>query len=265
MYKIIDAHCHIYPDAIARKAAASTGAFYGGLPSTCDGTVSSLLEVGGSAGIEHFVVQSVATKPEQVRAINEFIAKEVADYPGKLTGLGTLHPASDDIEGDFRHLLELGLKGVKLHPDIQRFKLDDYRCLKIFDLCEGKLPLLIHTGDNRYDFSNPNRLAPILEIYHNLVVVGAHLGGYSVWEEAAEQLHGLPNLYVDCSSSMFALQDEIVVELIRKYGADRVLFGSDYPMWSPAEELAHFMRLRLTDRERDLILHKNAEKVFQVA
>lgn len=264
MYHIIDAHCHIYPDAIARKAAASTGKFYDGLPATCDGTVSTLLDVGGSVGIDHFIVQSVATKPEQVRSINEFIAREVREFPGLLTGLGTLHPDSADLAGDVEHILELGLKGVKLHPDIQRFKLDDYRCLRIYDLCEGKLPILLHTGDNRFDYSNPNRLFPILQIYQNLTVIGAHFGGYSVWEEAAELMHGIPNLYVDCSSTMFALNDEVVVSLIRTYGADRVLFGTDYPMWSPADELAHFMRLKLTNSERELILHGNAERIFDL-
>lgn len=264
MYQIIDAHCHIYPDAIARKAAASTGKFYGGLPATCDGTVDSLLAEGDRVGIDHFVVQSVATKPEQVRSINEFIAREVAAHPTRLTGLGTLHPDSDDLEGDVRHLMELGLRGVKLHPDIQKFKLDDYRCLKIFDLCEGKLPMLIHAGDNRFDYSNPNRLLPILQIYQNLTVIGAHFGGYSIWQEAAEELHGIPNLYVDCSSTMFALDDAAVVKLIRTYGAERVLFGTDYPMWSPTEELRHFQRLPLTEQERSLILHQNAVRVFKI-
>ncbi len=264
MYQIIDAHCHIYPEAIARKAAANTGNFYGGLPSTCDGTVAALLAEGDACGIDHFVVQSVATKPEQVQSINEFIAREVSLHPGRLTGLGTLHPDSGDIEADVRHLMELGLHGVKLHPDIQRFKLDDYRCLHIYDLCEGCLPILIHTGDNRFDYSNPNRLLPVLEIYQNLTVIGAHFGGYSIWEEAARQLRGIPNLYVDCSSTLFALEDDAVVDLIHAYGADRVLFGTDYPMWSPSAELAHFMQLELTEEERRMILHENAERVFGI-
>lgn len=264
MNRIIDAHCHIYPDAIARKAAENTGKFYDGLPATCDGTISQLLELGGKAGITHFVVQSVATKPEQVKSINEFIAMEVASHEGILTGLGTLHPDSEDIEGDIAHLLDLGLKGVKLHSDIQKFKFDDFRCLKIFDLCEGRLPILAHAGDNRFDYSNPNRIIPILKIYQNLTIIGAHFGGYSIWEEAAEQMHGIPNLYVDCSSSMFAMSDERVMSLIRTYGVGRVLFGTDYPMWSPVEEMERFMQLPLTGREREQILYQNAKKVFAI-
>lgn len=262
MYHIIDAHCHVYPAAIAHKAADATGRFYGGLPTTCDGTVEALLAEGARSGIDHFIVQSVATKPEQVRSINRFIAREMEQHPGVLTGLGTLHPESRDIAGDVAELFALGLKGVKLHPDIQRFKLDDCRCMKIYELLEGKVPLLLHTGDKRFDNSNPNRLMPVLNAFKNLTVIGAHFGGYSIWEAAAEQLAGIPNLYVDCSSTMFALDDETVVRLIRLYGADRVLFGTDYPMWSPAAEVEHFIRLDLTEEERDLILHRNAERLF---
>ncbi len=261
---IIDAHCHVYPESIALKAAHATGDFYDGLPTTCDGTVCGLLEEGKSCGIDHFIVQSVATSPKQVRSINRFIAREVEKHPGVLTGLGTLHP-DGDIEGDFACLVELGLKGVKLHPDIQRFRLDDARCRKIYELCEERgLPMLLHTGDKRYDNSNPNRLLPVLERYKNLTVIGAHFAGWSIWEESTEKLHGIENLYVDCSSAMYALDDETTVRLIRTWGADRVLFGSDFPMWSPAAELRRFMALGLTDGEREMILHENAERLFGI-
>ena len=163
MYKdfyVIDAHCHIYPEKIASKAVAGTDNFYG-VTSANKGTISDLLERGDKAGVDHFIVQSVATTPKQANSINEFISNSVALYPDRFTGLGTLHPESEDIKGDIERLVELGLKGVKLHPDIQAFKLDDYRCLKIYEECEKRgLIMLLHTGDNRYDYSNPNRLLP---------------------------------------------------------------------------------------------------------
>ena len=69
---------------------------------------------------------------------------------------------------------------MKLHPDIQAFALDDPRALKIFELCEREnVPALLHTGDYRYDYSNPNRLLPVLKAYPSLTVIGAHLGGWS--------------------------------------------------------------------------------------
>ncbi len=263
-YYVIDSHCHIYPEKIALKAVAGTDNFYGG-KSFCKGTTSDLLVEGVNAGIDHFIVQSVATTPKQVKSINDFIADEVAKSNGKMTGLGTLHPDSDNIKGDVEYLVSLGLKGVKLHPDIQRFKIDDYRCLKIYELCEEKgLPVLMHTGDYRYDFSNPNRLLPVLKIYTNLTIIGAHLGGWSVWDKASEQLSGIVNFYVDCSSSMPYLKPELTLEIIRRYGADRVLFGTDYPMWSPVAELKSFLELGLTEQETQLILSENAKKLFSI-
>jgi len=263
-YRIIDAHCHIYPDKIAKKAAAATCDFYEGLGSTLDGTVSTLSKEADVAGIGHCIVQSVATTPKQVSSINKFIAETVTKSSGRFTGLGTLHPDSEDIEADVSEIIDLGLKGVKLHPDIQKFKLDDYRMLKIYELCEGRLPLLIHTGDNRYDYSNPNRVMPILDIYKKLTVIGAHFGGWSIWEEATEKLSKYKNFYVDCSSSLYAISPEKAKELIKAYGTKRVLFGTDYPMWRPEEEIERFMKIKLTEKQREDILYNNAAKLFDI-
>ena len=263
-YKIIDAHCHVYPDKIAERAVAGTSNFYG-VEFAFDGRESTLRDAGKKAGVDHFVIQSVATAPKQVQSINEFIARTVDGGNGVFTGLGTLHPDSEDLRADVRHLIGLGLRGVKLHPDIQRFKIDDYRCLKIYELCEEySLPILMHTGDNRYDYSNPNRLVPVLEIYTGLTVIGAHLGGWSIWEEAAEKLRGIPNLYFDCSSTFSWVEPAKVKELIRKLGTDRVLFGTDYPMWDPAVELEKFFSMGLDDKENEAILSLNAMKVFGI-
>ena len=262
--EIIDAHCHIYPEKIAEKAVAGTDRFYDTV-SFAKGTVSDLLDVGVGAGIDRFIVQSVATTPKQVKSINEFIKTEVDTYPDKLIGLGTLHPESEDIKGDVDHLIELGLHGVKLHPDIQGFKIDDYRCLKIYEICEEKnLPILMHTGDKRYDNSNPNRLLPVLEIYNNLTVIGAHFGGWSIWEEAAEKYKGIKNFYVDCSSSFNYIDKATAKRLIRTLGADRVLFGTDYPMWNPKAELEYFLSLGLDSEEIMSILNINAKKIFNL-
>ena len=262
-YRIIDSHCHIYPDKIAQKASDSTGHFYD-LPASLDGKISTLLERGERAGIEHFIVQSVATTPKQVSSINNFIAASVAENGGKFTGLGTLHPDSEDMEADVNEIISLGLKGVKLHPDIQKVKLDDERMLKMYELCEGRLPILIHTGDYRYDYSNPNRMMPILDAYKNLTVIGAHFGGWSIWEEATKKFCKYENFYVDCSSSLYAISAQKAKELVRAYGTDRVLFGTDYPLWDPETELDRFMKVDLTESERQDILYNNAAKLFQI-
>lgn len=262
-FEIIDAHCHIYPAKIAAAASAHTGEFYS-IPMAFDGTVESLLEEGDGAGIDRYLVQSVAVTAKQVRSINRYIAGEVEKSGGKFIGFGTLHPDSEDLEGDLDELISLGLRGVKLHPDMQNFKIDDYRYLKMYELCEGRLPMLIHMGDARSDFSHPKRLRAVMEIYDGLTVIAAHFGGYTMWEEASHILAGMPNLYTDCSSSFFALDDRTAVEIIRRYGADRVLFGTDYPMWRAEDEIGRFLSLGLTEDECSAIFAGNVKRLLEI-
>ena len=264
MYRIFDAHCHIYPDTIAQKAVEGIDRFYGGLPfDHCDGTVGTLLRGGQAAGISHFLVHSVATAPRQVSGINRFIASETARSGGAFTGLGTLHPDSEQTEEDFRELVSLGLKGVKLHPDVQRFAADSPKAMRIYRLCEeAGLPVLVHTGDHRYDFSNPNRIVNVLRAFPRLKFVGAHFGGWSVWDDAVRLLSGFGNIFVDTSSSFYALGLEKGRELIRKWGADRVLFGTDYPMWEPQPDISCLLAMGLEEDEYRRIFWENATDVF---
>ena len=263
MRKIIDCHCHIYPEKIAAKAVESIGRFYD-IEMDNNGTLADLKSAGAAAGITHYLIFSVATTPRQVSSINKFIADMVAQHPGLMTGLGTLHPDSLDQAADIDELISLGLKGVKLHPDIQGIAIDDDRCMKMYELCEGRLPILFHTGDFRYDMSNPDRVKHVMDMFPCLKVIGAHFGGWSIWEKATEELKGYKNFMVDCSSSLYAISPKVAKRLVREYGAERVLFGTDYPMWRPEEELQRFFAMGLTDEENELILHKNAERLFGI-
>ncbi len=263
-FNIIDSHCHIYPEKIAQKATDSTDNFYGVGHSPFHGTTEELLKQSEETGVNKMLVQSVATTEKQVSSINHFISDEVSKYPDKFIGFGTLHPNSSDLEADVKELISLGLKGVKLHPDIQNFKIDDYRCLKIYELCEKyHLPILMHTGDSRYDNSNPNRLLPVMEIHTDLTVIGAHFGGYSIWEEASKKLSELPNLFVDTCSAFFALEKETALKIIRRYGADKVIFATDYPMWRQQDELNYILSLGLTNDELEKIFSKNILKIIE--
>ena len=84
-----------------------------------------------------------------------------------------------------------------------------------------------------------------------------------MWEEASHILAGMPNLYTDCSSSFFALDDRTAVEIIRRYGADRVLFGTDYPMWRAEDEIRHLLSLGLTEDECSAIFAGNVKRLLE--
>ena len=264
MYRIFDAHCHIYPESIALKAVEGIDQFYDHLPfHPYDGTTKTLCRIGRGAGISRFLVHSVATVPHQVSSINRFIASEVALSDGAFTGLGTLHPDAEHPERDFSELAALGLKGVKLHPDFQRFEADSDAAMRIYELCaEAGLPVLVHTGDHRFDYSNPNRIANILRTFPKLKFVGAHFGGWSVWDEAVRLLSGFDNITVDTSSTFYALGRNKSRELIRIWGADRVMFGTDYPMWNPQPEIDCLIEMGLAENEYRRIFWDNAAEIF---
>ena len=261
---IIDAHAHIFPDKIAEKAVAGIGSFYGELTMMNNsGSAETLIKTGEAAGVSKFLVQSVATVAAQVENINNFISDCVKKYPGKFIGFAAMHPDYENVEAEIERAISLGLKGVKLHPDFQEFQIDDERAMRIYEVMEGKLPLLIHMGDSRYNWSKPEMLAKVLERFPKLDVIGAHFGGWSEWDRAAEILGG-KRLWVDTSSSLYAMTPEHARELIDAYGVERVLFGTDFPMWTAESELKMFDKIPLNEKEREMILHENAERLLGV-
>lgn len=262
-YPIIDCHCHVYPEKIAKQAVEGISNFYS-MPMAYYGSCDELISSGNEIGVGHYIIFSVATTPHQVSSINGFIAKTVEENKDIMSGFGTLHPDSESIEADIEQIIALGLKGVKMHPDFQKFKIDDEKCDKIYSLCQGRLPILLHTGDSRYDFSNPDRMKSVLDRYPNLTVIGAHFGGWSCWDEAAEKLSGYDNFYVDCSSTFHWKSPEECVRLVRKFGADKVLFGVDFPMWSHKKEYEKFLMMNLNEDENRKILFENANRLFSL-
>ncbi len=271
-FKIIDSHCHIFPDAIAEKATASIDTFYGmsesGIIDGCafTGTAENLIKQCDENKIEKCVVTSVATTPHHAQSINAYISREVALYPGRFIGLGSLHPESENIEEDLAHLIELGLHGVKLHPDIQNFKVDDPKVIKIFEHCNEKgLPVLLHTGDSRFDNSNPDRIEKILKMFPDLTIIGAHFGGWSVWEEASQKLSKYTNFYVDTCSSFYALEKATAKKIIEAYGTNKVIFGTDFPMWRQDKDLEYLFSLGFSENELQDILYNNILKALKIA
>jgi len=257
--RIIDFHTHIYPDPLARKGSRSICEFYD-LQSDLDGSAQALLTEGKKVGIEAFVLLPVSIKPEHVRSINRFTAEEVKNHK-EFIGFGTIHPAMEHLTDELAEIETLGLKGVKIHPDTQRFPMDDERMYPVYDALQGRMPILIHCGDPRYDYSHPQRLKKILREFPRLTVIAAHLGGWSVFDTAFACLKD-ENCFVDISSSMMFLSKEQMEYYIAGYGADRVLFGSDFPLWSPAQEVESFLKLNLTQEEREKIAYRNALRIL---
>lgn len=259
-YRIADTHAHIYPAKIAEKASASIASFYQ-VPMEHVGMPHTLAEQGQLAGIDRFVVSSVATKVEQVSSINHFIAEKCKQYP-QFLGLAAWHPEVADLECELDDIEEKGLRGIKLHPDFQQFYIDDPSMLPFYRAAQKRgLPILFHTGDYRTDFSSATRLMRVLDKIPDLVCIAAHLGGYTEWTSAREQLSGT-NVYVDTSSSLANLTSEEALQSIFHFGIEHTLFGTDFPMWQPKKEVERFLELGLSVEQNRRILYDNFARLF---
>ena len=258
--QIIDIHTHIYPDKIAQKATDSVRDFYQVEGSNMDGTVDLLLQEGTKAGISRFVVLPVSNTPNRVRSINSFILEQTQHHDC-FVGFGTVHAAMENLSEEVDWILSNGLKGIKMHPDSQRFPIDDLRLFPMYDAIAGKLPVLLHMGDARYNYSHPVRLRRILSLFPNLQVIAAHLGGYSMYQTARELLYDTDCVF-DISSSLMFMEQQAAEHYIQDYGAERLAFGSDYPLWDPVTEVKRFQQLHLTDSQFEQIAHKTAERVL---
>ncbi|MEG1751138.1 MAG: amidohydrolase family protein [Raoultibacter sp.] len=254
---IIDIHAHIYPEKIASKAVDSVGDFYD-IEMFGEGSAEALLEAAKSSPITNFVVHSVAMKPSVVESINDFIAEECRIHP-EFIGFAAMHQDYPDPEAEIERAIGLGLRGIKLHPDTQEVNMDDPRLMRIYEIIEGRLPLIVHTGDYRYDYSHPRRLQSILHTFPHLVVDAAHFGGWSIQDEAIAYMEN-ENCFLDVSSSMDFIGDEHTRKLVDTYGVDRILFGADFPMWNPTTELERFCALGFSDADLEKMLWRNAER-----
>ena len=83
-------------------------------------------------------------------------------------------------------------------------------------------------------------------------------------QQTAYELLKDKNCVMDISSSMMFMEDGEAERYINAYGAERMAFGSDYPMWDPVKEVDTFMKLRLTDEQKEQIAHKTAERILNL-
>ena len=259
---LIDIHTHIYPPAIAHKAAASIRQFYELDTHEMDGTADTLLKKGDQVGIDRFLILPVAVRPDRTRHINDFILEQVAIQP-RFIGFGTIHAGMEAIADEAQYIMDKGLKGIKMHPDTQEFAIDDPRLFSAYEHIQGKLPLIFHMGDKRYDYSHPAQLRKVLDLFPGLQVIAAHFGGYGMYEEAYQYLYDKDCIF-DVSSSMMFMKEGDAERYIRIYGAERMAFGTDYPLWDPVLETERFRQLRLTDEEFDQIGHKTVERFLDL-
>ncbi len=236
-----------------------------------DGTLHGLCQACHRAGVAKAVVLSIATKPKQVPVINNWAIGRgngsVVANPESLVFFGTLHGGFEGYEAEIERLRSAGVRGVKLHPNYQEFFPDDEGLRPMFRaLARAGLIALIHGGRD-IAFADapgsPDRLARLNDAVPELVMVAAHFGGWRMWDDVERHLIGRPNVYLDTSFTLGDLPDERFVEMARRHGLDRIVFGTDSPWRDQEEDLAYLARLPFTKEEREAILWRNAERLLQ--
>ncbi len=281
VFMVIDFHTHTFPDKIAAATVAHMSE-KSRLTAYTDGSDAGLLASMRAAGVDLGVVLPVVTNPEKAGHINAFSA----GCNGKTSAihLGGMHPDTPDLAKEMKTAAALGLKGIKIHPVYQRTDIDDIRFLRLMEAAgENGLFVITHAG---LDVGFPGQKQSSVEKIGNALrqvgpvpLVLAHMGGWRQWE-AAEALAAFPNTYIDTAFSLGCirptepgfyqeeelplLDDERALRLIRAFGARRVLFGSDSPWADQADTLASFLRLPLTEEERELILYRNAAMLLKL-
>ena len=255
----IDIHTHAFHPKIAHKAVDHLNSFYS-ITCSGDGTIANLLEREQEAGLEKCVVLCAATAPAQVIPANNYAISLQREHPEQVIAFGTVHPAYENWEKELARLKAAGIRGIKLHPDFQSFWLDDPRLLPIFEAAQKDFVFEIHIGDKTTPDKNPScpyKLASILRQFPGIRVIAAHFGGYRMWSHALEVFSGstFENLWFDTSSTTPFASPELAHKLLNTFPRERILFGTDWPLYDPVEELQRLQSLGgLSDSEMEVIM-----------
>ena len=267
---IIDMHTHIFPDKIAKNAIKKLSQKSGTTAFT-DGTLNGLERSMKESGIDISVILPVATNSEQVKKINDVAAELNKNLIGKIISLGSIHPDYENYSEELQRLKELDIKGIKIHPVYQDTDLDDIKYLRIFE-CAAKLDLIVvtHAGlDIGYPGvvrCSPKMARRVVDEIGNFKFVLAHMGGWQNWKEVPEYLADT-NVYIDTAFTTGKIVERTDIELmnaeqfigmIKIFGSDRILFGTDSPWTSQSESMKFIKCLQITEEDKEKILGKNA-------
>ncbi len=278
---IIDFHTHVLPPCLKADHSrwvekdANFAAIYAG-EKVQIATADDLIAAMDAAGIDRSVVVSYAwSTPELCREANDYILEAAARYPGRLLAFCTAPSLTDDASlAELTRCALAGARGIgEIRPDlpeadfINSGRMEPLAAL----LREYGLILLVHASEpvgHVYPgkgAATPGVLYPFIVSFPDIPVVCAHWGGglpfYALMPEVRT---ALANCYFDTAASPFLYRPEVYRRAIDLVGADRILFGSDYPVMPPARILKEIDEAELTFAEKDAILAGNARRLLGI-
>jgi predicted TIM-barrel fold metal-dependent hydrolase len=262
---IIDAHAHVFPDALAERAMHSMcgqGRWHH-IRNFHDGTVAGLLASMDAAGIKRAILCPVATKASQVEKITDWSASLAS---ARLVPFASIHPAYAEPEREIERVVGLGLRGLKFHPQYMDCAIDDPRCLRIARAAAAaKLPMAFHGGYHpafdKSDEGSPLRMRRLCDAVPDLRIVACHMGGMGDWQGVVDYLVG-SQVYLETSFAPDWCPPDILSTILDRHDPHRILFGTDSPWTDQASELASFKRLPFSPENLELALSKNAVELL---
>ena len=262
---LIDFHTHAFPEKIAEIAIQKLSLASGGLVPHTNGTFFDLKRLLKHSKIDKAVVLNIATNATQQKNVNDFAAS-INDNQN-IFAFGSVFPDSPDALYELERIKSLGLKGVKLHPDYQRFSVDDPKMKPIYKKI-GDLGLItiFHAGQD-FGFpppygATPEKLEKALSWFSS-PVIAAHYGGVGYGQEVLDRLCG-KDIYFDTSFGYGTMPKHFAQKIIEKHGADKMLFGTDTPWHNADMELKLLETLEISHADWEKITHKNAEKLLNI-
>lgn len=278
---VIDFHTHIFPPRIKQNRnhyIESDGCFavlYSS-PGARLVTAEDLIASMDKEEIETSVVLNIGWGTHQLCVeTNDYIMESIARYPGRLIGFGTVQPRSrDDALVEIERCAAGGLKGIgELRPDSQSLDFTDREMMQPFieAVIRHNLVLLIHTSEpvgHQYPGKGavtPDIVYPLITGFPGLTLVCAHWGGglpfYALMPEVEKSL---ANVFFDTAASPFLYNPRIYRQVIELVGAEKILFGSDYPLLAPGRLLNEIKSLELPPETEQLILSGNARRLLGI-
>ncbi|MCL2484732.1 MAG: amidohydrolase family protein [Endomicrobia bacterium] len=253
--EIIDSHTHVYPDKVAEKAKEHLQKAFSrtmiDLP-----IVSNLFKHMDKAGISKSVVASVASRPDQVVPINNwlFSLKDTRIIP-----FAAMHPYFDGYKEELKRIKDNAC-GIKLQSEFQLFFVDDEKAFPMYEeLQKLQIPVLFHCGVELSSpgevRSSPDRILNVMKKFPELKIIGAHMGGFLMWDEVLEKLAG-KNIYFDTSDSL-KMKKELLTRLFEKHGFDKIFYGSDFPLEYPKNDVNSIKSLDISQENKQKILSGN--------
>jgi hypothetical protein len=270
---IVDIHTHcMQPDHVSEAGKAADER--AGYPPMQPLHPDTYLE--GMAPVDKAIVFGIRAYATGVESPNSFTAEWVANAPDKLIGFMAIDPVDQGCLDEIDRGLELGLRGIKIYPMLGRYNPADPTIFAVYEKAQRlRLPIISHFGASpnpraMLKFSHPLLVDEIAQAFPDLKFVIAHMA--HPWQrDCALVLRKHPNVYADVSGSGWVRpwQAWEAFVLMQEWGVtDKLLFGSDFPGWSPQEGMDKMRRLneqvegtnlpRIREDVIEGIIHRNS-------